>query len=199
MAVAVRPDVVPEPATHQPRPGGAPQPGRRIGTEYFIEHVRQQLLEYGFTDDRSTAAACGSTPPSTTRPAGRLRRRRHTLDRRDDPHAALVAIDANGYVRAMMAGRDFEAASSTSPLATFSGGVGRRPGSSMKPFVLAQALEQDISLNSRFDSPGSMTFPDVRRTPARPGGSATTAAPSRASSASSTPPGCRRTPCSPSS
>jgi penicillin-binding protein 1A len=57
----------------------------------------------------------------------------------------------------MMAGRDFE--SNEFNYATASGGVGRQPGSSMKPIVLATALQQGISLQSRFNSPGELVIP----------------------------------------
>src|SRR3546814_20003596 len=40
-----------------------------------------------------------------------------------------------------------------------SGGSGRQPGSSFKPVILAEAIRQGISLNSKFEAPGSMTFP----------------------------------------
>ena len=41
------------------------------------------------------------------------------------------------------------------------GGSGRGAGSSAKPFVLAEALREGLSLNSKFNAPGSMTFPGV--------------------------------------
>jgi penicillin-binding protein 1A len=142
--------------------------GDEYGTTYFIEHVRQVLREdYGFTDDQiyggglriytslDHAAQQAAWNSITT-----------TLDRVDDPatpdvdegdpNAALVAID-DGYVRAMMGGRDFDA--NEFNYATASGGIGRQPGSSMKPIILATALQQGISLQSRFDSPGELVIP----------------------------------------
>jgi penicillin-binding protein 1A len=132
--------------------------GAEYGTTYFVEHVRQELLEYGFTDDQIYG---GGLQVFTTLDH-QAQQAAHetvvnTLDREGDPQAALVAIDPNGYVRAMMAGRDY--AANEFNLATFSGGVGRQPGSSMKPFVLAQALAEGISLNSRFESPGRLEIP----------------------------------------
>jgi penicillin-binding protein 1A len=140
------------------RQGLGPVRGAEYGTTYFIEHVRQELRDrYGFTDEQIYG---GGLRIYTTLDHEAQRAAYETvlqtLDRPEDPHAAIVAID-HGYVRAMMGGRDF--AASEFNYATASGGVGRQPGSSMKPFVLATALNQGISLNSRFDSPGTLRIP----------------------------------------
>ncbi len=64
------------------------------------------------------------------------------------PSAALVAIDnKTGEVRAMVGGQDFR----KSPFNIATQGR-RQPGSSFKPFVLAQALQEGISPNSTWDS-----------------------------------------------
>lgn len=142
----------------QERSGLGQVRGAEYGTTYFIEYVRQQLLAYGFTDDQIYG---GGLRVYTTLDHQAQQAAYdavvQTLDREDDPNAALVAIDGGGYVRAMMAGRDF--VTSEFNYATFSGGVGRQPGSSMKPFVLATALTNGISLQSRFNAPGSVDIP----------------------------------------
>ena len=142
----------------QERQGLGEVRGAEYGTTYFIEHVRQELQRYGFTDDQIYG---GGLQVFTTLDHEAQRAAYETvietLDREGDPHAAIVAIDGSGLVRAMMGGRDF--AANEFNLATFSGGVGRQPGSSMKPFVLAQALSEGISLNSRFESPGRLDIP----------------------------------------
>jgi penicillin-binding protein 1A len=81
------------------------------------------------------------------------------LPKRTDPGAALVAIDPrNGAIRAMVSylpgGRKLQF-----NLATQSG---RQAGSAFKPFVLATALNQGISLNTYFSGPPAMTIPDTR-------------------------------------
>ena len=79
---------------------------------------------------------------------------RKVLDRPSDPQAALVSLDANtGEVLAMVGGRSYSERQFN--LAT----QGRRqPGSAFKPFVLAAALEDGISIKSRFDAPASITL-----------------------------------------
>ena len=66
----------------------------------------------------------------------------------------------------MVGGRDFDADEQNLALGKTAfgldwGGSGRGAGSSFKPFVLAEAIRQGISLNSKFNAPGQMTFPGV--------------------------------------
>jgi penicillin-binding protein 1A len=67
------------------------------------------------------------------------------------PDIALIAIDPrDGGVRAVVGGRNFKKGSYNSALQ----GVGRQPGSSFKPFVLAAALDAGISPDSVWESSG---------------------------------------------
>jgi membrane peptidoglycan carboxypeptidase len=77
---------------------------------------------------------------------------------------ALVSVDPkNGAVRAYYGGKsgtEFDYARAQ-----------RQPGSSIKPYVLATALEQGISVTSRRDGSSPQTFPD-REAPVRNSGGA---------------------------
>jgi penicillin-binding protein 1A len=78
---------------------------------------------------------------------------------RSDPAAALVAIDPHtGAVKAMLSylpdGRPMKF-----NLATQSG---RTAGSAFKPFTLAAAVGQDISLSTSFSGPSQLTITDPR-------------------------------------
>ncbi|HEX4866530.1 MAG TPA: transglycosylase domain-containing protein [Acidimicrobiales bacterium] len=130
-----------------------------IGAEHFIEAVRIQVAkEYGedmlyggglriyTTLDRDMQAAAWDAVTST-------------LDQEDDPAGALVAVDEYGQVKAMMGGRDWEADKVNLAMGRDGGGSGRQAGSAFKPFVLAEAVQQGISLNSKFNSPSKMVFP----------------------------------------
>lgn len=82
-----------------------------------------------------------------------------------DPAAALVAIDpATGEVRAMYGGRDFQKSQVNLALsgAAGYGGTGRQAGSAFKPFTLAAAMEDRVSLSSRWYGPGTITIADPR-------------------------------------
>ena len=133
-----------------------------IGTKYFVEAVRREVAErygedvlYGgglriyTTLDFDLQRAAWDAVTST-------------LDQPTDPDAALVAVDEYGHVKALVGGRDFEEDEVNLALGAAAGGSGRGAGSSFKPFVLAEAIRQDISLNSKFNAPSSITFPDVQ-------------------------------------
>jgi penicillin-binding protein 1A len=78
-----------------------------------------------------------------------------------DPQAALVAIDPRtGEVRAMYGGSDWT--KSQVNLATGDGGTGRQAGSAFKPFTLTAAMEDRISLSSRWYGPATITITDPR-------------------------------------
>ena len=78
-----------------------------------------------------------------------------------DPQAAVVAIDpATGEVRAMYGGSNWQ--KSQVNLATGDGGTGRQAGSAFKPFTLTAAVEDRVSLNSRWYGPGTITIQDPR-------------------------------------
>jgi penicillin-binding protein 1A len=82
-----------------------------------------------------------------------------TLVQKTDPAAALVAIDpSTGAVKAML-GYLPSGGRLQFNLATQSG---RTAGSAFKPFVLATAVDQGISLYSAFSGPPVLTIPDPR-------------------------------------
>ena len=123
-----------------------------------------------------------------------------TLDRPGDPAAAMVSIDDQGAVVAMIGGLDYDGSSPYSKVnlatGTEGGGGGRQAGSSFKPIVLAEALSQGISLNQTFNAPveGAPGAPRRRGVGAR----RTTPTPGSARSTWSRPPRSRRTPPTPS-
>ena len=191
------------------RTGLGPVEGADIGTEYFVETVRQQIAsEYG-----EDTLYGGGLRIYTTIDMDMQRAAwdavTGTLDQPGDPSGALTAVDELGYVKAMVGGRDFDTSELNLALTggvdldgthLETGGSGRGPGSAFKPFVLAEAIRQGVSLNSMFDAPAELEFPGVQgEKPARTGPSRTTAAPSRGCSTWSTPPRCRPTRPTPSS
>ncbi|MEO7429957.1 MAG: transglycosylase domain-containing protein, partial [Acidimicrobiales bacterium] len=130
-----------------------------IGAEYFIEAVRIDIAQrygedmlYGgglriyTTLDRAMQEAAWSAVTTT-------------LTAPDDPAAALVAVDEFGQVKAMVGGRDIATQQVNLALGKQGGGSGRQAGSAFKPFVLADAIHQGISLNSKFQAPGKLVLP----------------------------------------
>jgi penicillin-binding protein 1A len=134
-----------------------------VGTQYFVEHVRRQLAER-FGDARVNG---GGLRVYTSLDVD-LQRAAYdavygTMNQDGDPAGALVSIDRDGYVRAMVGGNSW---STDSPYARVNfatgkdgGGTGRQAGSSFKPFVLATAVADGFTVESAFDAPAEMVFP----------------------------------------
>ena len=73
-------------------------------------------------------------------------------DPKNDPKAALVSIDPrNGAVRAMYGGRYYK-----SRQFNYATNAVRQAGSTMKPFVLAQALSDGYSVNTNYPGPAEL-------------------------------------------
>ena len=131
------------------------------GTEYYVDHVRQWLVsEAGFTD--AEVFGGGLRVYSTVqmdRQRAASEAVNSTLDEPDDPAGALVAIDDSGAVRAMYGGNDYAASEVNLATGTLGGGGGRQPGSSFKPFALAEAVAQGIPLNKTYNAPAKLVIP----------------------------------------
>src|SRR5215217_4318701 len=117
---------------------------------YFLEKVRQYLVaRYG-----AEAVNMGGLRVRTTLDVTIQNQAEAAVDGvldqpRTDPRAALVAIDPRtGAVRAMYGGRNFEKRQFN-----YATDAIRQAGSTMKPFVLARALSDGISVNSVFPGP----------------------------------------------
>jgi len=116
---------------------------------YFIEWIKEQLVkEYGQDRVYRGGLIVRTTLDLKSQQAAE-KAVTGTLDRKDDPSAALVAIKpGTGEVIAMVGGRDF--ASQQFNVAVQ--GSGRQPGSAFKPFVLATALANGFSPEQMFES-----------------------------------------------
>ena len=131
-----------------PLPEDVRLPGTEGPAQYFVNYVKQQLIdEYG-----AGRVFGGGLEVHTTIDLDLQRAARQaissTLTDPDGPSAALVAMDPRtGAVKAMVGGSNYR--ESQFNLAVQSE---RQPGSVFKPFVLATALRQGISPATRFDS-----------------------------------------------
>jgi penicillin-binding protein 1A len=137
---------------------------------YFIEHVRRMLLgpEFDITEevllggglriyttlDRKMQDAAEAAVAST-------------LNQPEDPEAALIAMDSDGHVRAMVGGRvvnDVKRARGFNFAANWDprDGGGRQAGSAFKPFALAAFLDEGRSVRSRYPGPKEIQLDSSR-------------------------------------
>ncbi|WP_187368868.1 transglycosylase domain-containing protein [Baekduia soli] len=118
------------------------------GTEYFVSWVRQSLVDQVGPQQ----AFEGNLRVTTTLDLDLQKAAQQAVNTylswAGGPTAAVVAIDnETGEVRAMVGGRDYN----TSPFNLATQGQ-RQPGSSFKPFILAEALRQGIGPGTVFPS-----------------------------------------------
>ena len=133
------------------------------GTQYFADYVRQQLL----TRYPEATVYGGGLRVKTTLDL-RMQAQAYDavyglLNKPDDPAGALVSVDANGEVKAMVGGRDFNASKVNLALGSGGGGSGRQPGSTFKPFVLAELVRQGYSVQATLPAPPSIVFPRANK------------------------------------
>jgi penicillin-binding protein 1A len=134
-----------------------------LGTEYYLDYVKHWLVTSGeFTDAEIYG---GGLRIYTTLDLDMQRAAidavSSTLNRPDDPAAALVALDGQGRVKAMVGGLDYQKSRVNLAVGSEGGGSGRQPGSSFKPIILAEALKQGTPLDKVYDAPAKKVFPDA--------------------------------------
>jgi penicillin-binding protein 1A len=126
------------------------------GDEYFVAYVKSVLIQrFG----EQVVESGGLHVQTTLDPS--LQAKAYTsvygFLKPNEPSGALVSIDSNGYIKAMVGGRDYS--QSQVNLATGAGGSGRQAGSTFKAFELAAATNDDICYKDTFSGPSSMVIP----------------------------------------
>ena len=125
---------------------------------YFMDYVRRTLQKkYGYSGTFTGGLQVTTTLDWSMQHAAE-RAIATNLPGRQDPAAALVAIDPrSGEIRALVGGRNFNRAKFN--LATQ---AHRQTGSAFKPFTLVTAFQQHIDPHSVMTGPSHLTIPDPR-------------------------------------
>ncbi len=134
-----------------------------VGAEYFVQYVRQELEET-YSEDfvlRQGLRVQTSLDPELQRQA--YEAVYGLLDEEGDPAGALVAINQDGQVVAMVGGRDWNQSQVNLAVGDAGGGSGRQGGSTFKPFALAEAVREGYSLESSFRGPAKIVLPKADR------------------------------------
>ncbi len=130
-----------------------------IGARYFVEAVRAELISiYGEAEVTGGGLRVNTTLDLDLQAAA-FEAVYGTLDKPEDPAGALVSLDTEGRVKAMVGGRDWDTSKVNYAMGTEGGGTGRQPGSTFKPIVLAEFIRQGYSVESVVDSPGQIVLP----------------------------------------
>ena len=131
-------------------------------TGYFVDYVRRQLER-----DYGGAAVYGAGLIVKTTLDTNMQKQAYDAVygflKPGEPSGAMVAVDDNGNVKAMVGGRDFN---SNAPDAKVNlavgrggGGLGRQAGSTFKPFLLSETVKEDWTVESSFPAPAKITIP----------------------------------------
>ncbi|MGH9307578.1 MAG: transglycosylase domain-containing protein [Acidimicrobiales bacterium] len=129
------------------------------GTAYFVQYVRQLLIaRYGRAEvdggglrvktslDLHTQQLAYDSVYGFLKPG--------------EPSGALVSIDQNGEIKAMVGGRDFAHSQVNLATGRQGGGSGRQAGSTFKPFLLAETIKEGYNVESSFAAPAHIDLPE---------------------------------------
>ena len=130
-----------------------------VGAEYFVSYVESQLFKLYPEDQvlRGGMRVYTTLDPTAQRQA--YDAVYGLLARNSDPAGALVSLDNDGHVVAMVGGKDWSASQVNLAVGTDGGGAGRQAGSTFKPFVLTEAVAEGVSLDQQFPAPAKIVLP----------------------------------------
>ena len=131
-----------------------------IGTQWFVEAVRKELVtRYGEQVVQTQGLKVRTSLDIAVQKRAYDAAYRELLPNAADPSAAVVVLDHQARVKALVGGRSWADSKVNLALGTAGGGEGRPAGSTFKTFVLAAMVRNGFSLESAFRGPSSLTIP----------------------------------------
>ena len=128
---------------------------------YFLDYVRESLIkEYGFTEEELRFGGFGiytTLDITAQKAAEEAPSRLPGFTLKDSPQIALLTLDPRtGEILAMVGGRDYTGTQLNRSVKSY-----RQPGSAIKPFLYAAALDRGFTAASFMeDKPLSITLED---------------------------------------
>jgi penicillin-binding protein 1A len=148
--------------------GSDPNPENYMGTDYLSAYIREEVKAIDralYTDELIDHGGLRIyTSINYEKQLAAWNAVQSTLPNDADPDAALVSVDDQGLIRAMVGSRHKfhpAALSAQDMQPAYENNyavLGHEPGSTFKPLVLAEAIREQISLRSRFNAEGRMEF-----------------------------------------
>jgi penicillin-binding protein 1A len=134
------------------------------GEAYFIAAVRQELYaKYGQQVTDGGGLRVTTTLDPTLQSEAYNTMYGQNADSLDpaagEPSGALVSIDDNGAVKALVGGQDYSTSTVDLALGAAGGGSGRQAGSTFKAFMLAEVIKEGYSVDSVFPAPPEVVVP----------------------------------------
>jgi penicillin-binding protein 1A len=129
------------------------------GGLYIAEWVRKQLKTQFSDDDIYEGGLRVYLTIDPNRQREAMQAVNGVLNQENDPVGALVSLNEDGAVKAMVAGRDFRSQETNLVLGTESGGSGRGAGSTFKPIALAAYVAAGHSIKSVYSAPNILGIP----------------------------------------
>lgn len=131
------------------------------GLEHATEAVRQELIEtYG-----AARVFAGGLRVTTSLDLDAQRvafgAAREVTAEADAPEVAIVVLDDQGHVRAMVGGSDFATSQVNLATGVAGGGGGRQPGSVAKTLAVVAALESGVDPLATYAAPAELVLPNA--------------------------------------
>jgi penicillin-binding protein 1A len=134
----------------------------KIGTQWFVDAVRKELVDrFGEQVVQTQGLKVKTSLDLKIQKRAYEAAYRELLPKADDPSAAVVVLDHDAHVKALVGGRSWADSKVNLALGSEGGGEGRAAGSVFKPFVLAAMVHNGFSLESAFRGPATITIPST--------------------------------------